>query len=60
VFDANGKVPAGIMSSIIDGCDLQALTTGQPCGEQVCSDLQLYNILFSYTIFKQFFNSLAT
>jgi hypothetical protein len=35
VFDANGKIPAGIISSVFDGCDLQKLTTGKPCGDQV-------------------------
>jgi hypothetical protein len=35
VFDANGKIPAGILSSILDGCDLQKLAAGKPCGDQV-------------------------
>ena len=34
MFDANGKVPSGVMLSILDGSDLQKLTTGKPCGDQ--------------------------
>ncbi len=34
VFDANGKLPAGILSSISDGCDLQRLTSDTLCGDQ--------------------------
>ena len=34
VFDANGKLPAGILSSITDGCDLQKLTSDTMCGDQ--------------------------
>ena len=40
MFDANGKIPAGIMSSILDGCDLQKIASGKPCEEQVCADSQ--------------------
>jgi hypothetical protein len=34
VFDANGKLPAGILSSIKDGCDLQKLTSDTLCDDQ--------------------------
>lgn len=34
MFDANGKLPAGILSSIKDGCDLQKLTSDTLCDDQ--------------------------
>ena len=34
MFDADGKIPSGTLSSILDGCDLSKMISDSLCGEQ--------------------------
>ena len=39
MFDSNGKLPSGILSSVWDGCDIKRMTSPNQCGDQPYDDI---------------------